>query len=99
MENTKAFLTRIIENVLVSKEDVRKEWNNIKSERLKLVKRLNKANQAIKFGVSKKKFTKRQIKVNNQEIERLRGTMLADCLSEKPRTICLYNFEKTKTKT
>ena len=55
MENTKTFLTRIIEKVLVSKKDVRKEWNNIKSERLKLVQRLNKANQAIKFGVSKKK--------------------------------------------
>ena len=76
------FLTRVLQQSLLPKEDVRKEWNKIKSERQKLVKQFNRANKAIEFWISKRKFIEQQLNDNSKEIERVRGSMITDCLSE-----------------
>ena len=82
VETIETFLGRVLQQDSLPKEDVRREWNNTKSERQKLQKQLNKSNEAIEYWISKRKFISQQLNNNSQKIERLRGRMLADCLSE-----------------
>ena len=64
-ETVKDFLPKVFQQDLLPKE-VKKAWNNAKSERQKLVKQ----------------FNERQLNDNSAEIDKLHRTMLADCLSE-----------------
>ena len=82
MEGIEQFLGRVLQQDSLPKQDVRGAWNKTKSEREKLMKQLNKANQAIEYWISKRKFIEQQLITNREQIENLRGRMLADCLSE-----------------
>ena len=81
-ETTEEFLTRVLREDLQPKEYVRKRWVNIKRERQKLQKQLNKANHLISYWIAKRKSIVQELKKNSEEIERCRGIMLADCLGE-----------------
>ena len=52
-EGIEQFLGRVLQQDSLPKQNVRGAWNKTKSEREKLMKQLNKANQAIEF-VSKR---------------------------------------------
>ena len=60
-------------------EEVRKSWMNAKNEWDKLHRQLYKTNEAIKRWIVQREHIAQEIKIKNQEIERLRGRMLADC--------------------
>ena len=82
MEGIEQFIGRVLQQDSLPKQDVRGTWNKTKSEREKLMKQLNKANQAIEYWISKRKFIEQQLITNREQLENLRGRMLADCLSE-----------------
>ena len=76
------FLQSVIVKDSLPKEDLRRSWNNMKSEREKLLKQWNKAKKSLAYWVSKTSFLENQLNRNAEELERMRGRMLTDCLSE-----------------
>ena len=82
IESVTEILQQLISKDSIPKEDLRKTWNNKKSEREKLLKQWNKAKESLAYWVSKTSFLEYQLKQNGKELERMRGRMLADCLSE-----------------
>lgn len=76
------FLQSVIVKDSLPKEDLRRSWNNKKSEREKLLKQWNKAKESLAYWVSKTSFLEYQLNRNAEELERMRGRMLADCMSE-----------------
>ena len=82
LESVTEILQHSINKDSIPKEDLRKTWNAKKSEREKLIKQWNKAKQSLAFWVSKTSFLEYQLNRNAEELERMRGRMLADCLSE-----------------
>ena len=79
-------VTEILQNIInkdsIPKEDLRRTWNNKKSEREKMLKQWNKAKKSLSYWVSKTKLLEHKLSRNAEELERMRGRMLADCLSE-----------------
>lgn len=82
IESVTEILQHLISKDSIPKEDLRKTWNNKKSEREKLLKQWNKAKESLAYWVSKTSFLEYQLNQNCKELERMRGRMLADCLSE-----------------
>jgi len=82
IESVTEILQHLISKDSIPKEDLRKTWNNKKSEREKLLKQWNKAKESLAYWVSKTLFLEYQLNQNGKELERMRGRMLADCLSE-----------------
>lgn len=82
LESVTEILQHSINKDSIPKEDLRKTWNAKKSEREKLIKQWNKAKQSLAYWVSKTSFLEYQLNRNAEELERMRGRMLADCLSE-----------------
>ena len=76
------FFQSVIVKDSLPKEDLRRSWNNKKSEREKLMKQWNKAKKTLAYWVSKTTFLENQLNINAEELERMRGRMIADCLSE-----------------
>ena len=76
------FLQSVIVKDSLPKEDLRRSWNNKKSEREKLLKQWNKVKKTLAYWVSKTTFLENQLNRNAEELERMRGRMIADCLSE-----------------
>ena len=76
------FLQSVIVKDSLPKEDLRRSWNNKKSEREKLLKQWNKAKKSLAYWFSKTTFLENQLNRNAEELERMRGRMIADCLSE-----------------
>lgn len=72
----------IIKNDSIPKEDLRRRWNIKKSEREKLVKQRNKANESLEYWLSKMQWLKYELKRNAEELEQMKGRMIADCMSE-----------------
>ena len=82
VQTVAGFLKSVIEKDSLPKEDLRRLWNNKKSEREKLLKQWNKAKKLLAYWVLKTTFLECQLNRNAEELERMRGRMLADCLSE-----------------
>ena len=76
------FLQSVIVKDSLPKEDLRRSWNNKKSEREKLLKQWNKAKKSLAYWFSKTTFLENRLNRNAEELERMRGRMIADCLSE-----------------
>ena len=66
----------------ILKEDLRKTWNAKKSEREKLIKQWKKAKESLAYWVSKTSFLEYQLNRNGEELEHMRGQILADCRNE-----------------
>ena len=82
VESTTSILQRVIQEDLIPKEELRKRWVNIKSEREKIRKQWNKSKDQMKYWVSKTKELEYQLNRTNEELQRLKGRMLTDVLSE-----------------
>lgn len=82
VESLQQFLQGIINKDSIPKEDLRKVWNIKKSERVKMKKQWNKAKEAVAYWISKTQFLEYQLNRNAEELERMRGRMVADCTSE-----------------
>ena len=82
VETLSQVLQDIIKKDSVPKEDLRKHWNQKKSEREKLLKQWNKSKDNVAYWVSKTKMLEAQLNSNSQELERMRGRMIADCMSQ-----------------
>ena len=82
VETVAEILQNIINKDSIPKENLRRMWNNKKSEREKLLKQWNKAKESLAYWVSKTKFLEHKLNRNAEELEKMRGRMLADCLSE-----------------
>ena len=82
IESTTSILQRIIQEDSIPKEELRKRWINIKSEREKMIKQRNESINRMKYWTSKIKELEYQLNRNNEELNRLRSRMIADCLSE-----------------
>ena len=82
LKSVAEILQDIINKDSIPKEDLRKTWNAKKSEREKLIKQWNKAKESLAYWVSETSFLEYQLNRNAEELERMRGRMLTDCLSE-----------------
>ena len=82
IETTTSILQRVIQEDSIPKEELGKRWNNIKSEREKMTKQWHKSMNQMKYWTSKTKELEYQLNRNAEELKRLRGRMIADCLSE-----------------
>ena len=82
VEPITTFLQKIIQKDSIPKEELRKRWNNIKSEQEKMLKQRNKSKEKIAYWISTNKELEYQLNRNAEELNRLHGRMIADCLSE-----------------
>ncbi|CAH3143212.1 unnamed protein product [Pocillopora meandrina] len=82
VEPITTFLQKIIQKDSIPKEELRKRWNNIKSEQEKMLKQRNKSKEKIAYWISTIKELEYQLNRNAEELNRLHGRMIADCLSE-----------------
>ena len=82
LESVADILQNIINKDLIPKEDLRKNWIAKKSEREKLIKQWNKSKESLAYWVSKTSFLEYQLNRNGEELEHMRGRMMADCLGE-----------------
>ena len=82
LESVAEILQNIINKDLIPKEDLRKNWIAKKSEREKLIKQWNKSKESVAYWVSKTSFLEYQLNRNGEELEHMRGRMIADCLGE-----------------
>ena len=74
------FLQKIIQKDSIPKEELRKRWINMKSEREKMMKQWNKSKEQLAYYISNIKELEYRLNKNAEELERLRGRMIADCL-------------------
>lgn len=81
-ESTTSILERVLQEDSIPKEELRKRWNNKKSEREKMRKQWNKSKEQMKYWTSKTKELEHQLNRNAEELQRMKGRMLADVLSE-----------------
>ena len=73
VETLSQVLQDIIKKDSVPKEHLRKLWNQKK-------KQWNRSKDNLAFWVSKTKMLEAQLNSNSQELERMRGRMIADCI-------------------
>ena len=81
VETVAEILQNIINKDSIPKE-LRRTWIHMKSKREKMLKQWNKAKESLTYWVSKTKLLKHKLNRNAEELDRMRGRMLADCLSE-----------------
>ena len=82
LEKVEEILEEILKKDGMPKEDLRKNWNAKKTEREKLLKQRRKAKEQVTYWVSKLKMYNIQINRNSEDLERMRGMMLADCMND-----------------
>ena len=80
VESVTDFLQKIIQKDSIPKEELRKRWINMKSEREKMMKQWNKSKEQLAYYISNIKELEYRLNKNAEELERLRGRMIADCL-------------------
>lgn len=77
-------LGEIVQNIIPKESvpradvDLRRKWNLNKYEREKLLKQWNKAKKSLAHWVAKTSLLESQLNRNTQELEQMRGQMLAD---------------------
>ena len=82
VETLSQVLQDIIKKDSAPKVELRKLWNQKMSEREKLLKQWNRSKDSLAYWVSKIKMLEAQLNSNSQELERMRGRMIADCVSQ-----------------
>ena len=80
LESVTDFLEKIIQKDTISKEDLRKRWIKIKSERDRKMNQHKYLKNQLASYLSKIKNLEYDINKDTEELERLRGRMIADCL-------------------
>ena len=80
LESLTDFLQKTLQKDSIPKEELRKKWIKMKSEREKTLKQRAYSKQQVAYHLSKIKEFDYDLNRNAEELERLRGRMLADCL-------------------
>jgi len=82
LEKVEEILEEILKKDGMPKEDLRENWNAKKTEREKLLTQRRKTKEQVTYWVSKLKMYNIQINRNSEDLERMRGMMLADCMND-----------------
>ena len=72
-ETTTSILERIFQKNSIPKEELRRRWINLKSEREKMMKQRNESINGMEYWVSKTNELEYQLNRNNEELSRLDG--------------------------
>lgn len=92
-------LGEIVQNIIPKESvpradvDLRRKWNLKKYEREKLLKQWNKAKKSLAHWVEKTSLLESQLNRNTQELEQMRGQMLADSVLVETRSALIRNID------
>lgn len=92
-------LGEIVQNIIPKESvpradvDLRRKWNLKKYEREKLLKQWNKAKKYLAHWVAKTSLLESQLNRNTQELEQMRGQMLADSVLVETRSALIRNID------
>ena len=80
LESLTDFIQKTLQKASIPKEELRKKWINIKSDRDKKMKQWRHTKEQLAYYLSKTKELEYDLNRSAEELERLRAGMLADCL-------------------
>ena len=92
-------LGEIVQNIVPKESvpradvDLRRKWNLKKYEREKLLKQWNKAKKSLAHWVAKTSLLESQLNRNTQELEQMRGQILADSVLVETRSALIRNID------
>lgn len=92
-------LGEIVQNIIPKESvpradvDLRRKWNLKKYEREKLLKQWNKAKKSLAHWVAKTSLLESQLNRNTQELEQMRGQILADSVLVETRSALIRNID------
>ena len=92
-------LGEIVQNIVPKESvpwadvDLRRKWNLKKYEREKLLKQWSKAKKSLAHWVAKTSLLESQLNRNTQELEQMRGQILADSVLVETRSALIRNID------